>query len=228
MRTGLAIVLLAFMVATTQAAARYSYRYTTPDGDVVITDSLPPGQARFGYEVLDAETGQVVERVPPQLSDEEFERERKRQEALQKCERELQRLRGRYSSLEDIAAARDRDLRLLDEERQNRRYDLARARSELDRLQQRAAADERAGRSVSRQTRQSIASLEARIAELEIQIEQQDDERARVLERYERETQRFRDGTCDDPGPQDDAAPDPGREDDPGPESDVPEHWEAE
>ncbi len=199
MRPVLSIIMLMLVFAAAHAGSKLCYQFVTPDGETVIMDSLPPEQAKYGYEVRDCETNRLIRRVAPQLSDEEAEAERERKRLLEECERELARLRSKYTSVEDILAARDREFRLIDEESTNRHDDLARARYELNRLEQNAAADERAGRTVPKKTRKSITRLNSRISVMEARIEQQGNERNAAAERYQHEAERFRDGTCPEP-----------------------------
>ena len=96
------------------------YRYQDERGVTVVDWAIPAAYVTNGYEVLN-ETGQVVRVVQPAKTETELEQEaaRTRVQAAEaaaeaaKLERDTFLLR-RYSTVEDIEAARDRSLRELE------------------------------------------------------------------------------------------------------------------
>jgi hypothetical protein len=111
----LAVALLVLSAAP-QLHAVEMYRYVNNDGNVVLGYQVPVEDIKKGYEVLN-EDGIVIKDVPRELTEEE----RKDREAQEKLELEAaaeqERLRlwdesllMRYSSVEDIEAARSRAL----------------------------------------------------------------------------------------------------------------------
>ena len=96
------------------------YRYQNEDGITVVDWAIPADYVSTGYEVLN-ESGQVVRVVAPAKTESELEKEAdaaKRQDAEAAAEAaQLERdtfLLRRYSTVEDIASARDRSLRELE------------------------------------------------------------------------------------------------------------------
>ena len=96
------------------------YRYQNEAGVTVVDWAIPAAYVGSGYEVLN-ESGQIVRVVPPAKTDTELERDAvaaRAQEAeaaaqAEQLERDTFLLR-RYSTIQDIEAARDRSLRELD------------------------------------------------------------------------------------------------------------------
>lgn len=66
-------VLLATLVTalllSNMAAAQYFYRYKDENGTMVMDISIPAEYVSAGYEVLDAQTGRVIERVDASVTD---------------------------------------------------------------------------------------------------------------------------------------------------------------
>jgi len=96
------------------------YRYHNDAGVTVVDWAIPAAYVSSGYEVLN-ESGQVVRVVPPAKTDTELERDAaaaRAQEAEAAAQAaQLKRdtfLLRRYSTVQDIEAARDRSLRELD------------------------------------------------------------------------------------------------------------------
>ena len=79
------------------------YRYTNDEGNKVVAYQVPPEFVANGYEIL-SPTGALIDVVPRQLDDGEREAAAE-QERLRKWDESLLL---RYSSVEDIEAARER------------------------------------------------------------------------------------------------------------------------
>ena len=92
------------------------YRYQNEEGITVVDWAIPSDFVSAGYEVLN-ESGQVVRIVAPVKTAIELEREadaaKRRDAEAAQLERDTFLLR-RYSSVEDIASARNRSLRELE------------------------------------------------------------------------------------------------------------------
>jgi len=175
-------LLLCFLAPSVQAAS--FYRYTNEHGNVVVDFRVPPQHLSSGYEILN-ERGLVIQVVPAALTpgqrnDEQARRQReveakREQKRLQEWEASLLR---RYSTVEDIDAARDRALRNLKIRvsilKSNRRG----LRQKIENAQARVAERERAGQAPSQidldiinETKEEIESTERSIAERQLQIE---------------------------------------------------------
>lgn len=181
-------------------AAELMYRYADERGEPVYSYTLPPDQAPRGYQKIDAQTGQVVETVAPKLSPEEFARKREQELALQACREELERIYTLYGSERDIERALNDTLTSLNTRIDQLEGSLRQARREQDRLQRQAADAERAGRDVPRPLLRSIDSVREQIDNLQQEIEQRRREREQARTRHRHDLERYRDGTCPDPG----------------------------
>lgn len=113
-------VWLAALLWASVAAPAELYRYQNELGVTVVDWAIPAAYVSDGYEVL-SESGQVVRVVPPAKTETELERdvaaERAREAEAAAEAAQLERdtfLLRRYSTVEDIEAARDRSLRELD------------------------------------------------------------------------------------------------------------------
>jgi flagellar biosynthesis chaperone FliJ len=193
---GLALLLTS--VSVTAASANVMYRYTNAEGTRVFSYTLPPDQARNGYEKVDLATGQV-EAVAPELPPEVLASQLQRDQAIADCRLELQRVYALYSSERDIGHAQAVALDSL-EKRVGQIHDNIRlAERELEHLQKQAANLERAGRAV---TADLVATIERRQSQIEVlyqEVAQRRNEVSQAEHRYGRELERFRDGTCPEP-----------------------------
>ncbi len=192
-----AAAFLSTWLLAASAADSVMFKFTDHRGDVVYSYTLPPGQARLGYEKVDVSTGQVVESVAPQLPPEELAEQLRREQALDACRAELARLHALYGSEQDIAYAEREALDSLDRRIAQIQGNLALARQEQERLSARAADAERAGRPVSQSLIDKLQRSQSQIRTLMQEVEQRRAEQGEARSRYARELQRFRDGDCE-------------------------------
>jgi hypothetical protein len=193
---GAALLLSALSV--TAAAANVMYRYSDAEGNRVFSYTLPADQARRGYEKVDLKTGQV-ETVAPELPPEALALQLQRDRAIADCRIELQRIYALYSSERDIVRAQSVAVDSLEKRVSQIQDNIALAERELDHLQKQAANAERAGRAAAADL---VATIERRQSQIEVlhqDVAQRRDERNQADQRYQRELERFRDGTCPEP-----------------------------
>ena len=158
---------------------------------------FPAAYVSSGYEVLN-EPGQVVRVVPPAKTDTELERDAaaaRAQEAeaaarAAHLERDTFLLR-RYSTVQDIEAARDRSLRELD-------IRIAILNSQRDTLSQQLASHQAAletteplGGTTSQYEEETVAALKAEIQSLDEATEGRQQQSAALAEAYGRDIARF-------------------------------------
>ncbi len=191
-----AAALLSTWLVAAAAADSVMFKFTDQRGDVVYSYTLPPGQARLGYQKVDVSTGQVVESVAPQLPPEELAEQLRREEALNACRAELARLHALYGSEQDIGHAEREALDSLERRIAQIQGNLALARQEQERLSARAADAERAGRPVSQSLLDKLQRSQSQIRTLMREVEQRRAEQNEARTRYARELQQFRDGDC--------------------------------
>ena len=190
-----AAMLLGACVGSVTAAELY--RYQNEDGITVVDWVIPAAYVSGGYEILN-ESGQVVRVVPPAKTDTEFERDaaaarvQDAEAAAQaaQLERDTFLLR-RYSTIQDIEAARDRLLRELD-------ILIAILNSQRDTLSQQlerhqAALDATApsGEASSQYEEGTVASLQAEIQSLDEVTKGRQQQSAALAEAYGRDIARF-------------------------------------
>jgi len=185
--------------AQVTGATSVLYQYDNAAGDPVFDYSLPPGQEKRGYKVIDPETGAVLEDHPPQLPPEELAAKLAREQALRECNAELDRIYQLYGSEQDIDYALQESLESLDTRIGQLQANRRQARREQSRLRSQAAEAERSGREVSQALADSIARARSQIATLEQEIAQREQAKTEARERYAYELARFRDGTCPPP-----------------------------
>lgn len=192
------IIAILLFLSALEASAGELYRYTNTEGVTVVDWQIPPALASRGYEVIN-EQGVVLRIVPPVLSEEERANLNSEQLAeRERIEREEQQRRDdlalllRYSSVNDIEAARERSLRELRVRISILNSNKRTLRQRVENHQARIAAAERAGRAPSEVDLNGIESLRREIAGTERQIEDRQQEVEKVSAEYLSDIDRFR------------------------------------
>lgn len=191
----LALVLVLF--ACSVATADNLYRYKDETGGTVVDWHVPAKFAGRGYEVLNP-LGEVIKVVPRQLSDSELNDKDLVERLKRGAESERARLAEwdrflllRYSTIEDIDAARDRALRELKIRlsilASNQRVAKGRLETALSQL----ADIERRGETASGQDLEAVDILRLEIASLGRSIEEREGQVVAVTEDYARDRDRF-------------------------------------
>ena len=194
----LACLLLATAIApSANAQARQMYRYENAEGNKVVAYQVPPEFVAQGYEIL-SPTGTLLEVVPPTLDPEEREDLDAAERRAMADAAEKERLRQwdeslllRYSSIEDIEAARERALRDLRIRVSILKGKLRSLKQQVENYQASAADQERMGRSVDSEYLTAIEDLQGEIASTERAVNDRQDEIARVDASYDRDVERF-------------------------------------
>jgi hypothetical protein len=189
-------VLLA-IISCSGAFADNLYRYKNNEGGTVVDWHVPAKFAGRGYEVL-SPLGEVVKVVPRQLSDSELN-DKDLVERLKRCaEAERARLAEwdrflllRYSTVEDINAARDRALRELKIRLSILASNQRVARGRLETALSRLADFERRGEDALPQDLEAVEILRSEIAAAGRSIEEREGQVAAVTEEYARDHDRF-------------------------------------
>ena len=192
---GMAILLV--LTATDRVEAREMYRYINDKGNTDIDYQVPPEYVHKGYEVLNEE-GVVLRVVPRELTEEEKAAwsEQERVEAEARAEQERLRqwdesLLLRYSSVEDIEAARERALRDLRIRLSILKGNKRSLKQQVENYQTQAAAQERAGRAVDMALLTTIEDLQEQIASADRSIVDRQQEIEQVAATYQRDIERF-------------------------------------
>ena len=191
----LALVLVLFTCSV--ATADNLYRYKNEAGGTVVDWHVPAKFAGRGYEVLNP-LGEVIKVIPRQLSDSELNDKDLVERLKRGAEAERARLAEwdrflllRYSTIEDIDAARDRALRELKIRlsilASNQRVAKGRLETALSQL----ADLERRGETAREQDLEAVDTLRLEIASLGRSIEQRKGQVVAVTEDYARDRDRF-------------------------------------
>jgi len=191
------LILCALLVLPFPAEAREMYRYVNQDGDRVIGYQVPPEQVALGYEILN-EKGVLIDVVPPIPDDEaraSMDAQQRRASAEEAERKRLQKwdesLLLRYSTIEDIEAARDRalrDLRIRVSILKGKQRSL---KQQVENYQAEAADQERRGASVSESHLKAISELQSEISATERSIADRQREISAVEADYQLDIDRF-------------------------------------
>lgn len=178
-------------------ASGYLYRYLDDAGTIVIGHSIPPEYVDRGYEMLnpDYSVYKVIRRAP---TPEEIASRTAEQKAQIAAEREVERLREwdeslllRYSSIEDIEAARGRALSELQIRISILKGNVRSLKAQVENNQTRAADIERGGGEVPPAILAAIDALRYEIDEAEKNIIERNREKEEVHAGFERDIGRF-------------------------------------
>lgn len=178
--------------------ARDLYRYVNEQGNTVIDYQVPSELIKNGYEVL-SEDGMVLRTVPRQLTEEE-RRNLSEQERLARNVEEMRKrqrkqdesLLLRYSSVEDIEAARDRALGELRIRITMLRSNNRALKTKVESEQLKAANIERNGGQVPIITLTRIDEFQQEIAMVESAIQDRESEIVAVEKDYQKDIDRFK------------------------------------
>ncbi|AQZ94204.1 hypothetical protein BVH74_05300 [Halopseudomonas phragmitis] len=156
------------------------YRYTDERGVTVLDSRVPPEAIGRGYEVLDPQ-GRVKEVIPPAPTPEELEA---RREAERRAVADATLLRL-YSSVADLDRAHARQIEQIDNQILTAQGNLQQLAKQRENLQQRAAAQERAGRAVDARILQELDELDSEQRRLNRLIERSQREKSEVNSSFE-------------------------------------------
>ena len=188
-----ALGILANLAVTNQvfAADRVYYRYTNEEGVQVLNYMIPPEYVSKGYEVVSL-NGEVLKVVEPAPSEEEAEQVALERKARLEQERRDKLLRRRYSSVNDIEAAKARGLQELRGNISILTSNLSNVRAQILAGQKQAAVIERGGRSVSETLLNNLSALQSEEQNIQAQIKHREQEYQSVSDKFDRDMQRFK------------------------------------
>ena len=189
-----AVILLTVPLA---GQCRDLYRYTNDKGIIVLDDRIPVDHATRGYEVIN-EKGVVIEVVARALSDEEQAQRDVKDLLAAAASAEQERLRKwdhslllRYSTIEDIEAARERSLRDLRIRVSILKSNGRSIKQQVENYQAVAADTERSGGTVDVKILAAIEELQADIVVTDRSIVDRQAEVERVQEEFQLDIERF-------------------------------------
>lgn len=168
------------------AQDRLLYRFTNEKGVKVLHHSIPPKYAQNGYEVLN-ESGQVIKVVPPAPTEEEAAAKEAQRQMLAHYED----LKRRYSSLQDIEAAKNRRLETIETSISIIRGNISGLNSQLESIMGKAADAERAGKSVPPYLLDQVSATRAELAIAEEMLDTRLNEQKEMQEKYQEDVAIF-------------------------------------
>lgn len=166
---GSALPMMLILGLCTTAHAANLYRYINDKGYQEIGYSIPPHLVANGYDVID-DSGRLVRRVAPQLSEEEYAAKLERERKLEACEKAIERVHRRYEALADIDDAERVFGQQLEERLRNDQANLEFSQSKLAEQREEAAARERKGEAIPKDLLDTIEQTELQIQNLSAQL----------------------------------------------------------
>ncbi len=183
-----ALLTLGLVTPLTQAE-EYLYRYVNKEGVKVITNTIPPEYSQRGYDVINS-SGQLLKTVEPAPSDGEIAKEN----AERMLREKFSVLKRRFSSEEDIEAAKIRRLKNIETNISILKGNVSSINVRIENLMREAADVERAGREVSSNLLQQIKDTRAELAVTESALDKRLEEHRVVAERFEKDLATFSQG----------------------------------
>ncbi len=183
---GLITLALSGQGSNTYAQDRVLYRYTNENGVKVLHHSIPPKYAQNGYEILN-ESGQVIKVVQPAPSEEEAAA----MEARRKMLEHYEDLKRRYSSLQDIEAAKNRRLETIETSISIIRGNISGLNSQLEGIMGKAADAERAGKNVPPYLLEQISATRTELTIAEELLNKRLIEQKEIQEKYQEDVTTF-------------------------------------
>lgn len=165
------------------------YRYINDDGVKVIASAIPPRFVSRGYEIL-SPNGQVIKVVKPEPAPEDLARVEQERALLETYEI----LARRYSSADDIVAARDRRLAHLDANIAILRANIGNLNNQIEDLMSRAASSERSGRAVPEHLLNSLTEIRAELSTTENMLQMRLDEHQEIYDKFAADIALFEQG----------------------------------
>lgn len=186
---GLTLLISQALLADSRGAA--FYRYTNSEGVKVMNHTLPAEYAQSGYEVVSL-SGKVIEVVPPAPSAEEAARMEQEHSTKAELEEWDTRLRRRFSSVDDIEAAKQRKLAGITTNINILTGNISKLTTQLQLQQGQAAASERKGHKVPEKLLTNITNLELEIKTSEDLVAVRNEEYKMISDKYDRDIERFK------------------------------------
>ncbi len=192
------LVFLTLLLVSQVAFGKNFYRYKDSDGRLIVKDYLPDEAVIVGYEVIN-EQGRVLQVVPPELTAEEKEAARIKEEqleALQKKQMEERRrdilLMRQYKTIEDIKRTEKNQTAALRANIDLLNGHISNLNDKLEELQGRAANFERQGKSVPKNTLKEIEATKSQIETNKASITRYEDKIKNIEVQFQSDLIRFK------------------------------------
>lgn len=189
---------LTLIVAATAVNAKNFYRFKDSNGRLVVKDYLPNSALKSGYEVIN-ESGRLIERVPPMMTDDEKRAERLRQEKLaeQQAKERKARLHDRmllrqYRTIDDIKRTEENQTASLEINISILKGHNKTLEKKLTDLQSSAADFERKGKSVPKSILSQIDATKEQVNENHASIKRYNSQVETIKEQFKNDLVRFK------------------------------------
>jgi small-conductance mechanosensitive channel len=183
------------VAAGQETVAGRLYRYRNAEGAIEMSNAVPAERVAGGYEVLD-KSGNVIERVEPQLTAEELAAKVIRDRKVAECRQHVERVSSLYGTVADITAAAEQAQKSIEARIANLEGSLALERRRLEERESDAAQRERTGRKITRELQQSIDLSRAQIESIGREIAQRHAEQQTAKARFAEDRRLFENGDC--------------------------------
>jgi hypothetical protein len=187
-RFALPAVLISVLAAAAHGATLY--RYINDKGYQEIGYSIPTHLVANGYDVID-ESGRLIRRVSPQLTEAEYAAKLEQERKLEACEKAIERVHRRYEALADIDAAEHLFEQQLQASLKNDLANLDYSRSKLSDQQETAAQMERSGKAIPKHLLANIQQTEQQIQSLTAQMDARKQNAEEKAQQFEEERRVF-------------------------------------
>jgi hypothetical protein len=138
----------------------------------------------------------VIQKVAPQLSEEQYQRKLAREAAQKECRDVLQRVQRAYQSPADIDAAEEQALESIDTRIANAQANLAHVRNQKTDLEGEAARMDLAGRTLSQVLLNNIERAKSQENNLREEIEQRRKDKIELRSQYDFDREVFAVQSC--------------------------------
>ena len=166
------------------------YRYTNAAGAKVMHHSLPPEASQNGYEIVSL-SGVVLKVVPRALTGEEAAKAAEQKAEQQELDEWDAALLRRYSTVEDIEAAKQRKLADLEANMAILISNLNTVQGQVRNEYSKGASFERRGQPVPQAIYDSLASLKQELEDTREKYIQREWEYEDIAEKFELDKERF-------------------------------------
>ena len=191
MRAFILSALVGVMIALPAQAQQRLYRYLNEEGVTVINDKIPPEYVKKGYEVVTL-SGKVLEVIPPAPTGAEAEAASAQYELDKQLAEWDAYLLRRYSTPDDIRAAKKRKVRDFEASLSILRGNANTIQTQIELVQSRAASFERQGRAVPEATLNNLAQLQEELSETNRLIAIREENQRELVEKFDKDIERFK------------------------------------
>lgn len=178
--TATALISTLLCCAGAMAQPKVFYRYVNDEGVKVLNHTIPPKYAQNGYEVIN-EVGQVIRVVEPAPTEDEIEQA----EAKRALQAEYKRLRRRYSNIEEIEEAKERQLESVETSISILRGNVNNLTGQIESHMSQAAAAERAGRTVPESILEALSNTKAELNIAQELMDIRQAERDKIVKKFD-------------------------------------------